>query len=98
MDENKIKEVENKIHDLVEEYYNLRFKNLEFKPGETLVHPSGKLFNEKEMKAGVSAVLDGWWTEGRFAKEFEKEFAKYLGVTYAHVTNSGSSANLVALS
>lgn len=69
-----------------------------FIPGQTQVPVSGKVFDQDELLAGVEAVLDGWWTEGRFAAAFEKEFAKLLGVRYVSLVNSGSSANLVALS
>lgn len=56
------------------------------------------MFDEQELLAGIEAVLDGWWTEGRFAKAFEKQFREHLGVRYVSLVNSGSSANLVALS
>lgn len=68
-----------------------------FIPGTTYIPVSGKVFDEDELIYGVEAVLDGWWTEGRFAAEFEKEFAKLLGVRYVSLVNSGSSANLIAL-
>lgn len=69
-----------------------------FVPGTTSVPVSGKVFDKEELVNGVEAVLDGWWTEGRFAAAFEKEFAKLLGVRYVSLVNSGSSANLIALS
>lgn len=65
---------------------------------DNLVRVSGKVFDEKELLNGVEAVLDGWWTEGRFAVEFEKELSKFLGVRYVSLVNSGSSANLAAFS
>src|SRR5258706_2988145 len=73
-------------------------KNSRFISGKSAVPVSGKVFDEQEIFAGVEAILDGWWTEGHFAQEFEKEFSKYLGVRYVSLVNSGSSANLVALS
>lgn len=69
-----------------------------FISGKTPVPVSGKVFDEEEMMNGVEAVLDGWWTEGRFAAEFEKEFSNLLDVRYVSLVNSGSSANLIALS
>lgn len=59
---------------------------------------SGKVFDHKEIDNAIAAARDGWWTEGRFAKQFEKDFSRLLGVRYVSLVNSGSSANLVALS
>lgn len=82
----------------IREQYQKGRRNASFIPGASPVPVSGKVFDEEELLAGVEAVLDGWWTEGRFAQEFEKEFAKLLGIRYVSLVNSGSSANLVALS
>ncbi|KKS31033.1 MAG: DegT/DnrJ/EryC1/StrS aminotransferase, partial [Candidatus Amesbacteria bacterium GW2011_GWA2_42_12] len=79
-------------------YFRNKLVKQKFIPGKTLVPVSGKVFDEEELINGVEAVLDGWWTEGRFAQEFEKQFREYLGVRYVSLVNSGSSANLVALS
>lgn len=68
-----------------------------FIPGKSQVPVSGKVFDEHELANGIEAVLDGWWTEGRFATEFEKKFSEFLGVKYVSLVNSGSSANLIAL-
>lgn len=86
-----------KIKKDIKNYYDRTFASM-FIPGETPVPVSGKVFDEEELLVGVEAVLDGWWTEGRFAAEFEKEFTKLLGVRYVTLVNSGSSANLIALS
>lgn len=59
---------------------------------------SGKVFNREEINNAIAAARDGWWTEGRFAKQFEKDFRSYAGVRYVSLVNSGSSANLLALS
>ena len=69
-----------------------------FIPGKSYISASGKVFNNDEIDSAIKAAKDGWWTEGRFAKEFEKKFSKYLGVRYVSLVNSGSSANLLALS
>ncbi len=79
-------------------YYNLKFSKKEFVPGESAVPVSGKVFDENELLKGVEAVLDGWWTEGRFSEEFENKLARWLGVSQAILVNSGSSANLLAIS
>lgn len=61
------------------------------------VPASGKVFDNQEIKLMIEAVKDGWWTEGRFNDQFEKELAKKVGVKFAISTNSGSSANLLAI-
>ena len=69
-----------------------------FKPGETAVPVSGKVLDPSDFEALVDASLDGWLTAGRFHKEFEEKLAAYVGAKSAMFVNSGSSANLVALS
>ena len=70
----------------------------DFIPGVTNVPVSGKLLDVADFMSMVEASLDGWLTAGRFHKEFENKLAKYVGVRNATMVNSGSSANLVALS
>lgn len=72
-------------------------KNIKFIPGTTYIPASGKVFGEEEINNAIQAAKDGWWTEGRFTKQFEKDFSKYLGVKYVTLANSGSSANLLAV-
>lgn len=79
-------------------HYNAKFPKKEFIPGESAVPVSGKVFDEQELISGVEAVLDGWWTEGHFSDEFESKLAYWLGVKQAVLVNSGSSANLLAIS
>ena len=62
----------------------------------TLDISAARVFDEKEMCALTDATLDFWLTTGRFADQFEKEVAKWIGVKFAHLVNSGSSANLIA--
>ena len=92
-------EARNDIKNLVGEYYK-RFKEPKeskdnFAPGDRISYAS-RVYDEKEMQSLTDAVLDFWLTTGRFADEFEKSFASWLGVKYAHLVNSGSSANLIA--
>lgn len=75
----------------------MKMKTKRFIPGETYIPVSGKVFDEEEINNAIEAAHDGWWTEGRFAKQFESDFKKFLGVRYVSLVNSGSSANLVAL-
>ena len=69
-----------------------------FIPGETAVPVSGKVLDADDYVALVESSLDGWLTAGRFHEEFERGLARYVGVRNALFVNSGSSANLVALS
>ena len=73
-------------------------KASEFVEGKTNVRYGGRVYDAEEMKSLVDASLDFWLTSGRFAKQFEKEFAKFLGTKHCMLTNSGSSANLLAVS
>lgn len=94
-------ELRNKIKALVADYYKEYHKpQLEkpFEPGKSRVNYAGRVFDEKEMLSLTDATLDFWLTSGRFCDEFETKLAKYLGVKYALLVNSGSSANLVAFS
>ncbi len=89
-------EAREKIKELVTEYYHdFKEKKNSFKEGDRISYAS-RVFDEKEMCALTDATLDFWLTTGRFADEFENEFAKWIGVKYAHLVNSGSSANLIA--
>lgn len=89
-------EAREKIKALVCEYYkDFKEKKEPFKEGDRISYAS-RVFDEKEMCALTDATLDFWLTTGRFSDEFEKEFALWIGVKYAHLVNSGSSANLIA--
>jgi CDP-6-deoxy-D-xylo-4-hexulose-3-dehydrase len=87
-----------KILELVREYYEAAFPEPEYVPGETLVKYAARVFDEREIVSLVDSSLDFWLTTGRFAEEFETRFAKFFGRRHAHLVNSGSSANLLALS
>ena len=69
----------------------------DFIPGKTHVPVTAKLIGKEEIKNAINACLDEWFTSGRFALKFEKEFAKYMQKRFCLLTNSGSSANLLAL-
>lgn len=91
-------EAREQIKSLVAEYYEKYKKpeqEKEFVPGDRLSYAS-RVYDEKEMCALTDATLDFWLTTGRFADRFEKEFAEWIGVKWAHLVNSGSSANLIA--
>ncbi len=70
---------------------------MKFIPGTTYIPASGKVFDHHEIDNAIQVAKNGWWTEEEFSKRFTKDFAAYLGVRYASLVNSGSSANLLAL-
>lgn len=78
-------------------YGNRQFGTPEFVPGETFIPISGKVIGGPEIANAVEAALEGWLTEGHWTDEFEKALAKSVGVRFASFCNSGSSANLLAL-
>ena len=91
-------EARKKIKEMVADYYHDFKENKKpFTQGDRITY-AARVFDEKEMCALTDATLDFWLTTGRFADEFEREFAKWLGVRFASLVNSGSSANLIAFS
>jgi CDP-6-deoxy-D-xylo-4-hexulose-3-dehydrase len=90
-------DIKKQILALVEQYSAVHFAKKQFQPGGSAIPPSGKVLGASELQNMVEASLDGWLTTGRFNKAFEKRFAQFVGVPHALTTNSGSSANLLAL-
>jgi len=86
-----------RIRALVAEYYREAFPAPTFVPGSSPVPISGRVFDELELELLVDSSLDFWLTTGRFAEQFERELAKVAGVREAVLVNSGSSANLLAV-
>lgn len=91
-------ELRRQIADLVARFHQAVNTGQKFIPGTTPVRYAGRIFDEKEIQAAVEASLDFWLTEGRFTDEFQSRLAARVGTGYAYLTNSGSSANLLALS
>jgi len=91
-------EIRKEIFNKVREYYLISHKKDDFIPGISNIPYAGRIYDEKELISLVDSALDFWLTAGRFAKQFEKEFADFLGVKHCLLTNSGSSANLLAVS
>jgi CDP-6-deoxy-D-xylo-4-hexulose-3-dehydrase len=83
---------------LVEQAFSEKHSPKPFIPGESAIPVTGKVFGKEEIRAAVSASLDFWLTAGPHTDVFEARFAKLVGMRSAHLVNSGSSANLVALS
>ncbi len=83
---------------LSKRFHNTQWPHKDFVPGENQVPVSGKVFDGEDLSNLLDASLDFWLTTGRYAHEFERGFAEFMGVRYAILTNSGSSANLLAVS
>jgi len=94
----KLDEIKEKIDILVEEFTSLKHRVPEFIPGVSTVPVNGRVFNEKEIKTLVSASLDFWLTDGEYSDKFNAKLEAFLGIKFSRLVNSGSSANLVALS
>ncbi|HEX8433085.1 MAG TPA: lipopolysaccharide biosynthesis protein RfbH [Longimicrobium sp.] len=93
----RAEELREQIRGLVAEYHAAAFPAREFVGGEMPVPVAGKVFDASEMQYLVDSSLDFWLTTGRFATQFERAFARVFGVRHSLLVNSGSSANLLAL-
>ena len=93
-----IQEIKKEIFDKVKEYYNCKFKDKGFTSGRDKVNYAGRVFDEKEIINAIDASLDFWLTEGQFSEQFSEKISEFLGVENVILTNSGSSANLLAFS
>lgn len=89
--------IQKKIHELLHEYNRLQIKDTKFIPGKTLVQYAGAVYDYKELSAMTDVMLKGWFGLGAEGEALEKELAEYVGVKKAYLTNSGSSADLLAV-
>jgi len=92
--ENKIKK---KIFKLIEKLYKSESANKKFIAGKNIINYAGRIYDQRELINLVDSSLDFWLTAGRYAGLFEKRFSEFLGVKYCLLVNSGSSANLLAV-
>ncbi|HIW80355.1 MAG TPA: lipopolysaccharide biosynthesis protein RfbH [Candidatus Acetatifactor stercoripullorum] len=88
-------EARTEILELVKEYCNTYHNTKEYTAGDRIPY-AGRVYDEAEMVNLVDSALEFWLTSGRYTEQFEKEFAKYLGIRFCSLVNSGSSANLLA--
>jgi len=86
-----------RILDLVSEYHDAAFAERPFVPGQSPVPVSGRVFDAEDIRSLIDSSLDFWLTTGRFAAQFEKQFARWFGIRTATLVNSGSSADLLAV-
>ena len=87
-----------RINDLAQDVFDSIHKSKPFIPGETQIPVTGKFFGVQEIASAMMAAGEFWLTSGPHTEEFESKLAKRMGVRHAFMVNSGSSANLVALS
>ena len=92
------KEIRKEILLKTTEYYNAKFAKTDFVPGKSRINYAGRVFDQAELINAVEASLDFWLTEGRFSESFAEKIGDFLGVEHVLLTNSGSSANLLAFS
>ena len=95
---NKEHELRQQIASLVKDFYVEKKSSDQHQKTGALVRYAGRVFDEKEIQAAVEACLDFWLTHGRFSEEFESKLAERFDSEYALLVNSGSSANLLAMS
>ena len=93
----RAEQLRKQILELTAEFHREAFPARSFVPGESVVPVSGKVIHSEDLTSVVDSALDCWFTTGRFAKAFEKKLARFVGVRGCSLVNSGSSANLVAL-
>ena len=96
--DDKLNNLEIEILNLVEEYSNIKHKSIDFIPEISSVPVNGRVFDSKEVKELVKASLEFWLTDGDYSEKFSKKMSDFLGMKHVRIVNSGSSANLVALS
>lgn len=93
-----LKQARKEVLSKVKEFYRSGNNQAEFIPGKSPVNYGGRVYDEKELMNLVDSSLDFWLTAGRYAEMFEKKLAEFLGLKFCLLANSGSSANLLALS
>ena len=95
---NEIEKLKDEILQKVRKYYEIKFKvRKEFIPGETKINYAGRVFDENELINLIDSSLEFWLTEGRYTTQFQEALGSFIGTKYCLLTNSGSSANLLAI-
>ncbi len=98
MAKNKKTALKEKIHSLIKTYYKELLAESVFVPGKTLIRYAGAVYDDRDLNAMVDVMLKGWFGLGEQGELLEKELAEYVGVKHAYLVNSGSSADLIAVS
>jgi CDP-6-deoxy-D-xylo-4-hexulose-3-dehydrase len=87
-----------KLRELIKQFWQIECAQRQFVPGVTKIQYSGPCVDDNELVALMDSILDGWFGVGKRAKLFEEQFSNLIGQKYGVLTNSGSSANLLAIS
>lgn len=95
MDESELRR---EITNSVRKIFQLRSLSKSFRPGKDMIHYGAAVYDNEEVEYMINAILDGWFSAAKYVRMFEHEFAKFLGVKRCVMVNSGSSANLLAIS
>ncbi len=96
--ETSLTQIQNQINKLVVEFYDLKHNNPEFIPGISSIPVNGRVFDENELLSLIDASLEFWLTDGDYSEKFSEKLSDFIGMKHIRLVNSGSSANLVALS
>lgn len=94
---NDIDKLRSEVAERITRIYDIKRKNKKFIPGKSWVQYGGGVFDDKEINASISVLIDGWFGLGKKAEEMEKRLANFLGVKGSILTNSGSSSNFLAI-
>ncbi len=94
----ELDKIEQEIFELAEQHFNLKHKKYDFIPDISSVPINGRVFDAREVKELIKASLDFWLTDGEYSEKFSHKMSKFLGMKHVRIVNSGSSANLVAMS
>ena len=97
MKSNDFLKMSESIGEIIDSNFNEEITD-DFIPGKTHIPVTAKSVGKEEVKYAINACLDAWFTSGKYAEKFEKRFSKFMGKRFCMLTNSGSSANLLALS
>ena len=90
--------IRDRIRKNVSDFFELKRRDSKFTPIKDRIRYSGPVYDEKEVTQMMERILDGWFGVSSYSDEFEKNFSKIFGVSSSVLTNSGSSANLLAIS
>jgi CDP-6-deoxy-D-xylo-4-hexulose-3-dehydrase len=96
-DQDQAEKIREQILNATREYFAAKYEDRPFEAGEDSVAVAGRVYDENELVALIDSSLDFWLTAGRYAEKFEREFARWFGIRECILVNSGSSANLLAL-
>lgn len=90
-------DIEKELFKFLKKAFEEKRKYEKFVPGKTVIHYAWAIYDHREVYAVLKSLLSGWLGLGRYGRKFEEEFSKFLGIKYSVLTNSGSSANLLAV-